>query len=149
MQTPDKQKVIEAIEVLKLNMLRKVFSRGIIIKKLDKMFRQIMLLKRGSECEWCKKTNNPVYVSHVLPKGKYVRLRYVEENVLLLCYYCHIHKWHKNPHEAMEFVRKYKGEKHFEKLYDTERWSGRHDGLYLMALEMNFKNELERLTKGY
>ena len=127
--------------------LSKTSERGRLIKNCDKLFREIILLERPNKCEWCGRAIR-LQIAHIISKAAHPRLRFKKENVLLLCFPCHPPKWHKKPHEAMDYVRKYKGEKHLEKLYEIERWAGRHDRLYLMALEMNFRNELEGLKKG-
>lgn len=76
------------------------------IKKLDKEFR--FLIRNGNPCAKCGTTLN-VQASHVFPVSTcgYI-LRWNSLNCITLCYRCHIHWWHKNPIEAMEwFVKKY------------------------------------------
>lgn len=59
--------------------------------------------KWGTMCIKCKR--NKGQMSHIYPKGKYRRLEFEPDNVLPLCYHCHIHWWHKNPIEAQEWLK--------------------------------------------
>jgi len=100
---------------MKRTPLRRKSDRQKVIEKCDALFRKYILRERGEKCEWCKK-NTKVFVSHILPKGRYPNMRYKENNVLLLCFYCHFHRWHKSPLDANEFLGKYKGDDYYEQL---------------------------------
>lgn len=76
--------------------------------KTDKLFREVILKERVHKCEWCGKSGI-LHIAHILPKGCHPRLRYQRDNVLLLCYYCHMERAHKNPLEFVEWVLNYKG----------------------------------------
>jgi len=58
-------------------------------------------------CQKCLKKviKHNCHVSHVKSKGAYPRLRCDPENLKVLCYYCHIHWWHKEPTEAGEWFK--------------------------------------------
>ena len=116
---------------------------GLLKIELDKLFRQAILKERGERCQWCGKSGI-VHVAHLLPKGKYPRLRYVKENVALLCYHCHLHKFHKNPLEAFVWVSEKFGEKHIDYLkHNIEPLIGKHTKLWLYGMIQHYKNLLE------
>lgn len=117
---------------------------GKIRTKADKVFRQIQLIKRGSQCEWCEK-HTQVYVSHILPKGTYPRLRYVELNVLLLCYHCHFYRWHKSPLEAHKFLEE-RSQGLLMELKALHVTMPRHTLFYLKLLYHSLQREYHALT---
>jgi len=97
--------------------LRKRSQRGKLLTVCDRLFRLFILSRRPHKCEWCgKPMEKGLQISHILPKGRYPRLRYCPANVLLLCNGCHIFKWHKHPLKAQEFIERYKGEGYYQKL---------------------------------
>ena len=83
-------------------------TRGQLLRECDKYFRQIVLSQRINACEWCGSGSKGLQIAHILPKGTYPSLRYEFFNILLLCWRCHFHKWHKSPLEAEEFISYYK-----------------------------------------
>ena len=125
--------------------INKRSDAGKLKQAIDKLFRQILLIERPHKCEWCKKETQ-VYVCHVLPKGRYPRLRYVELNVLLLCYYCHMIRWHKNPLEANAFMES-RASGSLEELKMLDKTMQRHDTSYLQLLHHAKQRELEALKE--
>ncbi len=100
---------------LRRSRIKRKSARGKLLVECDSLFRQIILRERLNRCEWCKQIKG-LSVSHILPKGRYPRLRYLRENVLLLCTGCHIFKWHKSPLEAAKFMIETRGEDYEDKL---------------------------------
>lgn len=43
--------------------------------------------------------------SHIYNEGTYRGMSADEDNILTMCYYCHINWWHKNPLEASEWIK--------------------------------------------
>ena len=82
-------------------------------RAMDSLFRKIILKERPEVCDWCKH-EKPCDVAHILDKGRYKKMRYVKENILLLCRHCH-QRWHDNPIDAANFLAELKG-----KDYDTD-----------------------------
>ena len=80
----------------------------------DKLYRQLLLKTLPNVCEWCKRSK-AVDISHILPKGAFIKMRYQSCNILLLCRYCH-DKWHANPLMAADFLKSYKGEDYRQNL---------------------------------
>jgi hypothetical protein len=91
----------------KKNRVRKkitVSKRKLTLLK-DAEVRAEVFERDGNKCVRCQRTDT-LAPSHVYPKGKYPRLRFMVINILTMCYGCHIHWWHKNPIEASEWFLK-------------------------------------------
>ncbi len=80
--------------------MRKKTERQKIITDLDKLCREIILLRDEGKCQKCGKVGNQV--SHVVPRN-YYGLRWDLINLWLSCVGCHIYWWHKNILEAAEW----------------------------------------------
>lgn len=78
--------------------LRKVSARKPLTKALDRLTKDVMLVQRGNRCLRCG--SQPVQAAHIMPKGQYPHLRWRPDNVIPLCWRCHMTFWHKNPVEA-------------------------------------------------
>ena len=52
--------------------------------------------------------------SHIYNEGTYRSMSADSDNILTMCYYCHINWWHKNPLEASEWFRT-----KYPELYET------------------------------
>jgi hypothetical protein len=74
-------------------------------QKLDLFVKAVMIEMHGDRCLRCG-SGYKVAASHILPKGKYPRLRFEALNVIPLCFGCHLHWWHKNPIEARDWLDK-------------------------------------------
>jgi len=125
---------------------KKISDRGKIIKRLDTLFRTYMLKNRINKCQWCGKPGKNLQVSHILPKGAYPRLRFRQENVLLLCYYCHFHRWHKSPLEAATLMNELEGEGYKEELLALNAIQSKQTTFYLEALELWLKEMTKQRT---
>ena len=77
--------------------------------RLDKLCREIVLIRDENKCQWCgryvEKTN--AHCSHVIPKSKGNALRWDLINLKLLCFHCHINVWHKSPILAMDWLQSF------------------------------------------
>ena len=110
-------------------------------RRLDALFKQVILSERPNRCEWCMQTK-PCDLAHLLPKGKYRKMRYDPTNVILLCRYCH-DKFHSSPVDACTFIAKYKGVDYFDNLRLKDRMISRLPDLKILA--EYFRKELEAL----
>jgi 5-methylcytosine-specific restriction endonuclease McrA len=72
-------------------------------KELQALLRQLIILRDGERCLWCGGTQK-LQMSHIFPKGKHRRMEFEPENLKLLCFSCHFHRWHKSPLEAWEWL---------------------------------------------
>lgn len=92
-------------------------------------------------CQHCGKLiQNPLdaHGSHILPEGAYPLMSAEVDNIILLCYRCHINWWHKHPLEASEWF--------------NLKWPGRYKELQEMAQEklkhvVNWKSKYDALPK--
>lgn len=76
--------------------------------KLWELCKTYIRRRDKNTCQWCgkkvEKTN--AHTSHVIPKSHGNVLRYDDLNLKLLCFHCHINKFHKNPLESAEWFKK-------------------------------------------
>ena len=121
--------------------LAKKPSRKFWIKKLDDLARKV-IKARDKVCVRCGKILN-LQVAHIFPKGKYTRLRWDSDNLLLLCYGCHFHFAHKNPLMFSEWFReKYPDRYKILKLRSQVNWKGKSD---YAGWELLLKETLKKL----
>jgi len=129
---------------MKRKRIKRSNERGKLIKKVDALFRQVILKERLKRCEWCGRTFR-LQISHILPKGAYPRLRYFKPNVLLLCFPCHPERWHKNPLEAARFIEETKGADYRDKLLAYDKILPKLTMFQLNLYKVGFEQEL----RGY
>ena len=84
---------------------KKKTSARRIKQQLDLLIKAQMLERDGPACLRCKKSNVVLQAAHVHSKGKYPRLRFELDNLLTLCYGCHLHWAHKEPLEFTDWFR--------------------------------------------
>ena len=72
-------------------------------KKLDIEFKRF-IRARDKRCLRCGSLDN-LQASHSIPVSHGNRLRYDGQNVITLCFHCHLSWWHKNPIEAGEWFK--------------------------------------------
>ena len=79
-----------------------------IEKKLDDITRELVRKEFHNRCAWCGKPIEGVnsQKSHIKSKGAYPHLKFDLQNMILLCYNCHIGKWHHEPTEAGVWFKK-------------------------------------------
>ncbi len=70
---------------------------------------KILVHRRDGEvCLKCgtdgTRPRNPLQAAHILPKGKYPLLQFVLDNLLTLCYACHIGWAHKDPVGFLDWI---------------------------------------------
>lgn len=63
----------------------------------DKLFFQYLVHKRGYICEIHNRECPGIGPMHILPKGKYIKLRYDEVNVVLACWFNAHYPTHHDP----------------------------------------------------
>ena len=101
--------------------LRKTSKRKADTRALDQLCRDLVLARDGHRCRKCGKEASPgrggaLQSAHILPKGQYPALRWELDNLLVLCYRCHLHWWHKSPIDAWMWVRSEIGAEKLERL---------------------------------
>ena len=82
-------------------------KRKTLINKLDKLSRAAVIARDGNTCQWCGKTveGSNRHVSHVIPRSKGYALRWDLKNLKVLCFNCHLQRWHKHPLDAWEWFK--------------------------------------------
>jgi len=73
-------------------------------KTINGLLRKLIYARDGERCLHCNKTER-LQMSHIYPKGRYRRMEFDPDNLKLLCYYCHLQWWHKNPIESHEWLQ--------------------------------------------
>jgi hypothetical protein len=69
-------------------------------------------LKAKIRDKWCcqkcgkKVEGQNAHGSHILNEGAYPLMSAEKDNILCMCYHCHIQWWHKCPHDASEWFDK-------------------------------------------
>lgn len=121
---------------------QKTSIRGKLLSEVDALFRQYVLKDCEQICEWCLR-HMPVQIAHILPKGKYPRLRYHQQNILLLCYHCHLYRWHKDPMIASRFLDELKGKDYRLKLLTIDQTMPKLTNFYLYTLRAALKIALQ------
>ncbi len=82
---------------------RKKGELTLLAEQLDKELRKAALARDGERCCHCGWTAvehadlRKLHTSHVIPKREGHGLRWDIRNVIILCYRCHLEKWHKDP----------------------------------------------------
>lgn len=89
---------------------KKTLSRARVIRKLDDLVRDRCYERDGHRCVRCS-GRSALTPSHVYPKGRYQNLRWLDINILTMCWPCHRYFWHDNPPEAMEWFEKNWGDR--------------------------------------
>lgn len=82
---------------------RKKSPKRKLNQAVDLLIKEQVLERDGHACVRCGKTQG-LAASHILPKGRYPRLRFELLNLLTMCTGCHIFWWHKNPIEAKQWL---------------------------------------------
>lgn len=86
--------------------LRKRSSRQKLINEIDSLIRIQLIKERGDACQICGSTkqSDPLGLFHILPKGRYTRIRFYARNLLLVRWFCCHNKFHHDPYFAKEVV---------------------------------------------
>ena len=88
--------------------MQKKSQRKNLRKELDRLASKYIKLRDKNTCQWCgKMLDNPhaMHCSHVIPRSAGDRYRWMPENIKVLCFHCHISKWHKDPLAAKKWFK--------------------------------------------
>ena len=124
-------------------------ERSKLIKDLDKLFRLVLIKKRGDIDEITGNPGNRLGTFHIMPKGAYPRLRYSERNCLLVNWFPAHFSWHHdNPgHKTYDMVlrriKELRGDDYVEKLKMQETMADKISMSHLRLLKCVFEKELE------
>ena len=87
-------------------MARKISDKG-LARKLTSIVAEKVWERDKGTCQWCGKTTGKLDVSHVIPKSRSTFLRWDMNNLKLLCFNCHMNKWHGRSEGRAWFDKKY------------------------------------------
>ena len=103
--------------------LRKVSKKRSDTRALDQLCRDLVLARDGPRCRKCHAESKPgrggaLQSCHILPKGSYPALRWELDNLITMCWSCHLgpRGWHKNPIEAAKWIEAEIGAEKLERL---------------------------------
>lgn len=135
-----------------MKFLSKQSEIGKIKKQCDKLFFEILKIKKGKRCEVCGATVG-VGPAHILTKASNPRLRYVEANLILLCWYPHHHMVHhdfRSPkaREVEAYIVKTLGPNYEDNLRIIEATQSKQTLHYMNLKKVQLEQELRDLTKG-
>ena len=117
--------------------MKKSTPRKKLIKALDKACREYVVSRDHHVCQWCGKlvAGKNCQWSHIITRSEHL-LRWMPENSLILCYFCH-RKWHSDP------------------LHSTEWFKGKFPDRYKKIMRLAKKSrpisvsELEQILEGF
>lgn len=77
-------------------------------KECDALVKEIVSIRDKDICQKCGKKvyGSNRQRSHVIPVSAGNKLAFDPMNIKVLCYYCHIQWWHKNPLEAQAWFKR-------------------------------------------
>lgn len=86
--------------------MRKITRKG-LRTKLDKLIKKYVKERDFYTCQHCGKKleGSNCHGSHVIPVSAGLLWAYDPENIITLCFHCHINWWHKNPMEASDWFK--------------------------------------------
>ena len=116
--------------------------------RLDKLCREIVLIRDENECQWCCRhvEGANAHCSHVIPRSKGNALRWDLLNLKLLCFHCHINRWHKSPIEAEAWFDNYSPTR-YEYLMEHKNDIRKFSINDLEELEQELKQKLRELKE--
>jgi 5-methylcytosine-specific restriction endonuclease McrA len=88
-------------------------------------------------CQHCGKKitdMHDAHGSHIYPEGTYTSMSADVDNIICLCFHCHIYWWHKHPIEAGDWFKKrfpelHKTLKKRSQVIQTINWKKRYETL--------------------
>jgi 5-methylcytosine-specific restriction endonuclease McrA len=97
-------------------------------KEIKSLIKQYIILRDSEKCRRCGTTEN-LAASHIYSVGQHKKLEFDIDNIILLCYKCHIHFWHKEPIAAGIWIQTVLDPKVLErlKLRSQQTGKGMHD----------------------
>ena len=115
-------------------------ERQKIIKILDKLASEVIYKRADFKCEKC---GRPAKSAHHLFSRRYISTRWNPDNLLNLCYPCHIHFFHSRIEEARDWLIQRMGEAKYQKLkiQALSRHKGKSD---YKLIKLDLENELKK-----
>ena len=124
--------------------------RKLLIKKCEHLLLKMLMVERGNKCEICGK-KKILGLFHILPKGKYPRLRFYKENLLIAGWYCCHYQWHHDYYESRDRIapriKQLRGDDYEEKIAKVGEDCPKLTEAYLTELLLKFEKELTKLCQ--
>lgn len=88
--------------------MRKISQKTYYRKECVKTAKTIAKIRDKWICQRCGKPveGSDAHGSHIYPEGTYRNMSALVENILCLCFDCHINWWHKYPKDAKDWFNK-------------------------------------------
>jgi 5-methylcytosine-specific restriction endonuclease McrA len=118
-----------------------------ISDKLKKITREIVRQQFHNKCAKCGKHIEGVdsQKAHIKSVGAYPHLQFDLQNMILLCYHCHIGWWHHEPTEAGAWFKK-EFQDRFKYLEKAKKIRTHHSVSDLEELYEDYKKILKELS---
>ena len=115
-------------------------ERQKIIKILDRLASEVAYQRAGNQCEKCGRSAKSAH--HIFSR-RYVSTRWNPDNLLNICYPCHIHWFHSRIEEARDWLIQRMGEKKYNllKIQVLSRHKGKSD---YKLIKLDLENELKK-----
>jgi len=117
--------------------MRRKSKRQKLIEKIKTLLREELKKERGNRCEICGQSGGRLGLFHILSVGKYPRLMFSKENILLSHWYpCH-YLWHHDYFRAKGIdrrIQKLRGKNYETKLKMIEKTMPKLTMVYLETL---------------
>lgn len=86
---------------------RKKSDKQKLKEQLWELCKTYVRLRDENTCQRCLKEvhGSNAHTSHVIPKSHGNILKFDDQNLKLLCGFCHLRWWHKNPLDAAEWFK--------------------------------------------
>ena len=113
---------------------------------------EILKYKRGPKCELCG-GNKQLGTFHILPKGRFQRLRFHKSNLLIAGWYCCHYDWHHTFIIARDVIepriKELCGENYEEDLRKLDLIQPKLTLTYLSTLKLALEAELKECEDGW
>lgn len=88
-------------------------SRRDLIKVADKLISELVHQRDKHICQRCGRPGNNAH--HIFSR-KYLSCRHLPQNLILLCFACHLHVAHGEPEKFRDFIIQRIGQSEFDRL---------------------------------
>jgi len=113
---------------------------------------EILKYKRGAKCELCG-LKNQLGLFHILPKGRFQRLRFHKQNLLIAGWYCCHYDFHHCYYIARDYtvprIKELCGEDYEQRLRALDLTMPKLTLTYLTTLRMALEIELKECEDGW
>lgn len=128
-------------------------ERTKLITEAEKTLLKILFYERGDKCEICGRKDSRLGLFHILPKGRYPRIRFSKNNLLIAGWFCCHYVFHHDFYIARDRIvpriKELRGETYESDLQALDLMAPPINMTYLKVLVRALKKELKTLEKGW